>query len=170
MFITNQFYLPVTLNDVAATNDTNAVTGIAAGGPFNGAITAMTNAAAATPIAVGDGVMPIPTAQATFIPFNTTCNYYRIDLNGAVVVAGRPHTLKLTHYNLHISDYEYVLDYRVSTLETDATRDSVAATITVVCNYVRAQKAFFLTIPDTAIANLTNTKNLILTVVFSRQN
>lgn len=170
MFITNQFYLPVTLNDVAATNDTNAVTGIAVGGPFNGAITAMTNAATATPIATGDGVTPVPTTQATFIPFSTTCNYYRIDLNGVVVVAGRPHVLKLTHFNLHISDYEYVLDYRVTTLETDVTRDSVAATITAVCNYVRAQKAFFITIPDAAIANLTNTKNLILLVVFGRQN
>jgi len=170
MFITNQFYLPVTLTDVAATNDTNPVTGIAAGGPFNGAITAINNNAAATAIATGDGVMPVPTIQSTWIPFNTTCNYYRIDLTGAVVVAGRPHVLKLTHFNLHISEFEYVLDYKISTLETDTTKDSVAMAITVVCNYVRAQKAFFITIPDAAAANLSNPKSLILSVVFSRQS
>ena len=169
MFITNQFYLPVTLNDVAATNDTNPATGIAAGGPFNGAITAVSVAGATTGIAAGDGVMPIPPAQATLIPFNTTCNYYRIDLTGAIVVAGRPHVLKLTHFNLHISDYEYVLDYKLSTLETDLTKDSVE-TILPLVNYVRAQKAFFITIPNAAIANLDNTKNLILAVVFGRQN
>ena len=170
MFITNQFLIPITLTDAAATNDANAVTGIAAGGPFNGAITAVSAAGVGTAIAVGDGVMPLVTSQATPIPFNTTCNYYKIDFGGVIAVGGRPHVFKLTHFNLHISDFEYVLDYKITAVLTDATNDILPVVPTVICHYVRAQKAFFITIPDAAIANYTNTKDLILAVVFGRQN
>ena len=169
MFITNQFTISVPLNGAAATNDVNAATGIAAGGPYNGAITAINAAGAPTAVAVGDEVNGLVTTQAVSVPFNATCNYYTLNFTGAVAL-GTNHVMKLTHFNLHISDFEYVLDYKVTTVETEATTDLVPIIPTIVCHYVRAQKAFFITLPNAAIANYTNTKNLILAVVFGRQN
>lgn len=171
MFITNQYSISVTLNDVGATNDVNAVTGIAAGGPYNGAVIAIVGASGApTAIAVGDGVMPLVTTQATVIPFNVVRNYYIIDLNGAVVVGGRPHVMKLTHFNLHISEFEYVLDYKLTIAETTATNDLLVTTNILLCNYDRSSLCFYITIPDATVATYANTKNLILSVDFSRNN
>ena len=173
MFITNQYKMVVNLADAAATNDANAATGIAAGGPYNGANVA-TNVAtgAQTAIGVGNGVCPLLTTQATIIPFTTTCNYYLLDLQGAVVVAGQPHTFKLTHFNLHIDPNEYVLDFKLTCSEVDATSDInfTAMPAAPNVNYNRAQQAFFITISNAAAAVFVNTQNLILAVVFGRQN
>lgn len=170
MFITNQYSIQANLADAPATNDTNPATGIAAGGPYNGAITAISAAGIPTAIVTGAGVMPLITTQATVMPANTTCNYYSIDLTGVVVVAGQPHTMCLTHYNLHISPYEFVLDYKLTCLETTATNDIIQIIPTLICNYDRSNQSFYITIPNAAIANYTNANNLILNVVFSRRN
>lgn len=183
MFIVNQFSISVNLTDAAATNDANAITGIGAGGPYNGAITEVDAASgASTAIAAGVGVMPLVTTKANFIPFSVSCNYYSIQLTNAVAVLNQPHVMALTHYNLHISPFEYVLDYKLTGIETTPAVPPAAAvanannilpitsTATALVNYNRANQTFFITIADNAAVTYTAGNSLILQVVFGRQN
>ena len=170
MFITQQYTLPVSIVAAAATADVNAATGINAGGPYNGAVTAITAAGVQTAIAAGVGVAPLITTRATLEPFTTICNYYTLDLTGINGVAGQPLVMKLTHFNLDISEFEYILDYKLTCVEVGATSDLAPLVGAAVVNYSRAQKAFFVTIPAAALGAYTAAQNLILAVVFGRQN
>lgn len=95
MNIIYKYKLAINLADVAATNDANAVTGIAIGGGYEDGIGGFTAVGGITPLAVGMGVGPIPTTVAAFDGTMETSRVYDILLNNAAVVAGQPHTYKI---------------------------------------------------------------------------
>ena len=95
MNIIYKYKTAITLADVAATNDANAVTGFAAGGGYNGSIGGFTAVGVIVPTAAGMGVGSIPTNVATYEGAMETSRVYDVLLKGMTVVANQPHIYKL---------------------------------------------------------------------------
>ena len=95
MNIIYKYKTAITLADVAATNDANAVTGFAAGGGYEGSISGFTEVGGIVSTAEGMGVGPIPTAVATYEGAMETSRVYDVLLNGLTVIVDQPHSYKL---------------------------------------------------------------------------
>ena len=98
----------MSLADAAATNDANADTGYAAGGPFAHGIAAIDAAGGVTAMAAGQGVGVIPTTNCSFDGRMEISKVYDIVFKDAVIIAAQPHIYKLPVSLLGIDDNQMI--------------------------------------------------------------
>jgi len=108
MNITYKYKLAMSLTDAAATNDANAATGYAAGGPFNHSVAGITAAGGVTAMAAGQGVGVIPTTNCSFDGRMEISKVYDIVFKDAVVIANQPHIYKLPVSLLGIDENQMI--------------------------------------------------------------
>ena len=146
--------LGIPLTASVATNNADPATGYAAGGGYEGAISAFSAIGATTAITAGDNVAAIPTAIATYEGVMVTYRSYDIPLSGVVSAAGTANIYKIPLLNLGIDPVNQKINgiNFLNTYDT-ATNDVYPISDRFFYKYDFARKAIYFGYPNADEAN-----------------